>query len=87
MVRASEVILVVLILVSALAVSWTVHDTRRLTSKAQQLQAQQNRLQTEWGQLLLEQSTWGSYARVEKLAREKLDMQLPGKGQKVVVKP
>jgi len=85
--RALEAGLVVLILTSALAVAWTVHETRRLTSRAQQLQAEQDRLQTEWGQLLLEHSTWGSYTRVERLAREKLDMQLPEGGQKVLVKP
>ena len=85
--RALEAVLVVLILTSALAVSWTVHETRRLTSRAQQLQAEQDHLQTEWGQLLLEHSTWGSYTRVERLAREKLNMQLPEGGQKVLVKP
>lgn len=85
--RALDAMLVVLILTSALAVSWTVHETRRLTSRAQQLQAQQDHLQTEWGQLLLEHSTWGSYTRVEQLARAKLDMQMPEGGQKVLVKP
>ncbi len=85
--RALEAVLVVLILTSALAVSWTVHEARRLTSRAQQLQAEQDRLQTEWGQLLLEHSTWGSYTRVEQLARNKLSMQMPEGGQKVLVKP
>lgn len=86
-VRMIEVLLLALILISALLVSWTVHETRRLTSRAQQLQAEQDGLQTEWGQLLLEHSTWGSYTRVERLAREKLNMQMPESGQKVLVKP
>lgn len=85
--RGLEMTAVLLVIVSALAVSWSVHDARRLTSLAQQLQTEQDRLQTEWGQLLLEHSTWGSYARVERLAREKLNMQLPDTGQRVMVKP
>ncbi|MCB1836316.1 MAG: cell division protein FtsL [Alcanivoracaceae bacterium] len=85
--RMPEVVLLALVLLSALAVSWTVHESRRLTNKVQQLQSEQDRLQTEWGQLLLEHSTWGSYARVERMAREKLAMQLPQGEQKVLVKP
>lgn len=85
--RMPEVVLLALVLLSALAVSWTVHESRRLTNRVQQLQSEQDRLQTEWGQLLLEHSTWGSYARVERMAREKLAMQLPQGEQKVLVKP
>lgn len=85
--RGLEAIAVLLVIASALAVSWSVHDARRLISLVQQLQTEQDRLQTEWGQLLLEHSTWGSYARVERLAREKLNMQLPDAGQRVMVKP
>ena len=85
--RLLPVALVLLVVISALAVSWNVHESRRLTSRAQVLQAEQDRLSTEWGQLLLEHSTWGGYARVERLARDKLDMQTPDEGQTVIVKP
>lgn len=83
----AEVLAMLLLVLSALAVSWSVHEARRLTNEVQRLQAEHNRLQTEWGQLLLEQSTWGAYARVERIAREKLSMALPGADQRVVVKP
>jgi cell division protein FtsL len=83
----AESLLIMLLVLSALAVSWTVHESRRLTNEAQRLQAEHNRLQTEWGQLLLEHSTWGAYARVERLAREQLSMALPGAGQRIVVTP
>ena len=85
--RLPDIVLMALVLLSALAVSSTVHESRRLTNRVQQLQTEQDRLQTEWGQLLLEHSTWGSYARVERMAREKLDMHLPQGEQKVLVKP
>lgn len=82
-----ETLLVVLLVLSALAVSWSVHESRRLTNDVQRLQSEHNRLQTEWGQLLLEHSTWGAYARVERIAREKLSMAQPDPGQRVVVTP
>ena len=80
-------VLLLLVLASALAVSYSVHETRRLTASAQALQAEQDRLQTQWGQLLLERSTWGAYGRVERLAREKLNMKVPEGDERVVVKP
>lgn len=82
-----ETLLVLLLVLSALAVSWSVHESRRLTNDVQRLQAEHNRLQTEWGQLLLEHSTWGAYARVERMAREKLSMAQPDASQRVVVTP
>lgn len=79
------VVLVLMIVLSAIAVSWSVHQTRFLTNEMQFLQRQQDDLQTQWGQLLLEHSTWGGYARVERLAREKLGMGIPGEDQTVMV--
>jgi cell division protein FtsL len=85
--RLPELWLAILLVLSALAVSWSVHEARRLTNEVQRLQAEHNRLQTEWGQLLLEHSTWGAYARVERMARDKLAMSLPDASRRVVVKP
>lgn len=80
-------LLVLLVMVSAFAVSYSVHKARKLTDESQQLQREQNRLHTEWGQLLLEHSTWGSYARVERIARTELQMIQPTARHRVVVKP
>ncbi len=80
-------LLLVLVVASALAVSYSVHEARRLTARAQELQAEQDRLKTQWGQLLLERSTWGAYGRVERLAREELNMKVPEGDERVVVKP
>lgn len=81
------VLLVVACLGSALAVITASHQTRDQYGRLQQLEREQQQLQTEWGQLLLEHSTWGSYARVERVAREKLDMKLPRGGERVMVTP
>ena len=40
---------------------------------------------TEYGQLQLEQSTWGMPARIEKVARDTLRMQLPTTARTEVV--
>ena len=79
--------LVMLVVISALAVSYSVHEARRLTDDSQKLQQQQTRLESQWSQLLLEHSTWGSYARVERLAREKLGMKLPKTDERVLIRP
>jgi len=82
-----DIVMCLALIVSAMAVSWSVHESRRLTNDAQRLQAEHNRLHTEWSQLLLEHSTWGAYARVESLARSRLSMSLPETGQQVMVRP
>ena len=79
--------LVMLVVISALAVSYSVHEARRLTDESQKLQQQQTRLESQWSQLLLEHSTWGSYARVARLAREKLGMKLPKTDERVLIRP
>ncbi len=81
------VLMATAVVMSAFAVSYSVHEARKLTDKAQQLQREQNRLHTEWGQLLLEHSTWGSYARVERIAREELQMIQPTSKDRVVIRP
>jgi cell division protein FtsL len=80
-------LLMLAVVASALAVSWSVYHARSLTSEVQQLKSEQNRLNVEWGQLQLENSTWGAYVRVEKLAADKLDMIQPSASQRVVVTP
>jgi len=63
--------------VSALAVVYSQHRSRALFVELQRLEREQADLDTEWGRLELEQSTWATQGRIERLAREKLDMRLP----------
>lgn len=86
-VRWAAPVLLALVVASALSVAYSVHETRRLTDRSQQMQAQQAQLDTRWGQLLLEHSTWGSYARVEGLARQELGMKLPTTNERVLIRP
>ncbi|MBM7332360.1 MAG: cell division protein FtsL [Alcanivorax sp.] len=80
-------LLLLMVVASALGVAYSVHEARRLTDRTQQLLSEQAALETRWGQLLLEHSTWGSYARVERLAREELGMKLPETDERVLIRP
>jgi len=61
----------------ALSLVTSRHDARRLFVELEREQAKARQFETEYNQLQLEQSTWGMPARVEKIARENLRMQLP----------
>jgi cell division protein FtsL len=66
-----------LIFASALELVLVRYQTRDLFIELQGLRKQQDELDREWGQLLLEQGTWGAHGRVEDLARNRLDMTVP----------
>lgn len=66
-----------LVVISALAVVASTHQTRERVSRLETLRREASELQVVWGQYMLEQSTWAAYGRVERLAREELNMHLP----------
>jgi cell division protein FtsL len=70
-------VLLVLILVSAFAAIYSTHACRALYTQLQVLESSQWYLQEDYGRLLLEQSTWASHYRVEKVARGDLGMTAP----------
>lgn len=76
MTKVNLVLLAVLVL-CALSLVSSRHQSRRLFVELERAQAEARAFETEFGQLQLEQSTWGMPARVEKVAREQLRMQLP----------
>ena len=84
MTRVNLILLAVLI-VCALSLVTSRHDARRLFVELEREQLRTRQLETEYGQLQLEQSTWGMPARIEKIARENLRMQLPPAGRVEVV--
>ena len=84
MTRVNLVLLLALVL-CALSLVTSRHQARRLFVELERAQAEQRAFETEYGQLQLEQSTWGMPARVEKIAREQLRMQLPTSARTEVV--
>ena len=59
------------------------HQSRRLFVELQSLYEVKQGLDQEWGQLLLEQATWGAELRVEQIASDKLGMVVPSASQVV----
>jgi cell division protein FtsL len=75
------------VLFSAFAVIQSTHACRELYTSLQVLEAGQWHLQEDYGRLLLEESTWASHYRVEKVARAELGMAAPDLARfKVVAK-
>ncbi|MFO1396234.1 MAG: cell division protein FtsL [Burkholderiales bacterium] len=72
-----NLLLVVVLVLCALSLVTSRHQARQRFIELERAQAQARGYETEYGQLQLEQSTWGMPARVEKIAREQLRMQLP----------
>lgn len=70
-------VLLFIVLMNALAVVYVTNEHRSSFSQLQQLEQHKHLLQMQWGQLLLEQASLATPARVEQLAREKLKMHLP----------
>ena len=80
-----NLVLLGILVVCALSLVTSRHDARRLFVELEREQAKSRQFETEYNQLQLEQSTWGMPARVEKIARENLRMQLPAAARVEVV--
>ena len=76
MIRMNLLLLLILV-ACGLSLVTSRNQSRRLYVELERAQAQARAYDTEYGQLQLEQSTWGMPARVEKIAREQLRLQLP----------
>jgi cell division protein FtsL len=74
--RLSLLALVVLA-ACALGLVTSQHQARQLFAELEREQARTAELEVEHGQLQLEASTWARHARIERLARERLQMHAP----------
>jgi cell division protein FtsL len=80
MVKVNLVFLAALV-ACALSLVTSRHQARQLFVELEREQATARGYEVEYGQLQLEQSTWAMPARIEKIAREQLKMQLPAPGR------
>jgi cell division protein FtsL len=78
-------VLLVLVIVFALAVITSQHQARKLFTELESAQSGAKRLDDEWTQLQLEQSTWATNKRVEAVASRQLGMRAPDPATTVVV--
>jgi cell division protein FtsL len=80
-----NLLLLAVLVACALSLVSSRHQSRKLFVDLEREQARARAYEVEHGQLSLEQSTWAMPARIEKVAREQLRMQLPGPGRVEVV--
>ena len=81
------VALAVALFVSAVALVYVQHYRRMQFVELRKLQRERDAMQVEWGQLKLEQSTWATHERIERLALDKLDLRIPTAAEVVLVSP
>ena len=76
MVRLNIVLLGAIVL-SALALVTSQHQSRKLYNELQLEQAAAKRFEEEIARLQVEQSTWSTPSRIERVARDRLGMRAP----------
>ena len=81
------IMLLVAVLISAFAVVYSTNSYRLTFSKVEQEEQQTHYLQLQRGQLLLEQTSLATPARVEELASQKLRMRLPNSKNTLLLMP
>jgi cell division protein FtsL len=81
----SSMVLVLAILTSALSMVYVTNMTRTMNAALQQTVVERDHMHVQWGQLLLEKSTWMMQARVQQVAEEKLGMVFPDNKSVVIV--
>ncbi len=79
-------VLWVLVVISALAVVASTQQVRRQIDELEVLRRQASQLQVQWGQYLLERSTWAAYGRVEQVAVSELNMKAPVSDEIVMIR-
>lgn len=72
-----QIALLIAVLISALSVVYITNLHRITFSQLELAEQESHQLELQWGQLLLEQASLATPARVEQMASEKLHMVLP----------
>jgi cell division protein FtsL len=85
--RIAVAVLWVAVLGSSLAVVYGKHQARSRFIELQRLTCERDRLDIEWGQLQLEQSTMATHGRVERVASDDLKMFTPQASDLRIVQP
>ena len=67
----------VVCVLSSMAMVYTKHESRKLFVELERLTHERDELNIEWGQLQIEQSTWATHARIERVATDELALVRP----------
>ena len=74
------------VFVTSLGVIYLKNNSRQILAELQRVDKQEQAIKVEWSQLLLEQGAWSTDARIDRIARESLNMVVPNPKQTVMVK-
>ena len=75
----------IVVVATALGVVESTQVVRRDVNQLETLRREAAQLQVEWGQYLLEESTWAAYSRIEGIATQELNMLAPTTERVVMV--
>jgi cell division protein FtsL len=79
-------LLLVFVMASSIGVILVSHETRALYGRLQVEEHVGDNLDSEYERLLLEQSAWAGYHRIDQLAREELQMRSPNQSSLVLMR-
>jgi cell division protein FtsL len=80
-------VLALAVVASSIGVVYARHEGRKQFVQLQSLVYEKERMDVEWGQLQLEQSTLTTQGQIENAARSRLGMINPAPEQMVILKP
>lgn len=80
-------VLALALVISAVGAAYLQHQRRALFAELNVLERVHDEKQVEWGQLRLEQSVWIAHERIERMAAEQLDLEVPAPERIVLVMP
>jgi len=75
------------VLASSVGVVYVKHVDRSLFIELQRLERERDAMEVEWGKLSLEQSTWATHDRIERVAKEQLHLIIPPMDSVILVMP
>jgi len=69
--------LIIFCALSSMGMIYIKHESRKLFIELELLTRETDELNIEWGQLQIEQSTWATHARIERVAIDELSLIRP----------
>ncbi|WP_337162822.1 cell division protein FtsL [Vibrio fluvialis] len=78
-------IMLILIFTSAMGVVFTTHHTRQAITQKDQALEERDHLDSEWRNLILEETALAEHSRVQEMAKNELDMKRPDADKEVVI--
>ncbi len=78
-------LLLLLILASAMGVVFSTHHVRQAITEKDQVLVERERLDSEWRNLMLEETALSEHSRVQELAKKELGMKRPDGDKEVII--